>query len=185
MSLIRPHTKTFTDGVVTLRPMTDEDLPILAKWNADPDVLHFSEGDVDPYTEDEVRSLYSSLSQKADCFMICVDGDPIGECRIQSMKSPFPEPLASSTDCRRVDIMIGEPDFWGKTFGSHAIGLLCRFCFENTSCTHLFATGIFDYNERAKKAFERNGFKIYNTLPAQGDLPGELILFKGSVNKIF
>ncbi len=185
MSLIRTHTKTFTDGVVTLRPMTDEDLPLLAKWNSDPDVLHFSEGDVDPYTEEEVASIYASLSQKADCFMISVEDREIGECRLQPIKSPFPEPLGSSTDCRRLDIMIGEPEFWGKTYGSRAIGLLCRFSFENTSCSHLFAYGIFDYNERAKKALERNGFKIYETLPSDGDLPGEITMFKGSVNKIF
>ncbi len=185
MSLIRTHIKYFSDDVIELRPMTDEDIPLLTKWNANPDVLHFSEGDVDPYSEEEVSSMYSSLSQKADCFMISVEGRTIGECRVQPIKSPFPEPLGSSTDCRRVDIMIGEPDCWGKTYGSRAIGLLCRFCFENTSCSHLFAYGIFDYNERAKKAFERNGFKIYETLPSDGDLPGELTMFKGSVNKIF
>ncbi|MBO5248999.1 MAG: GNAT family N-acetyltransferase [Clostridia bacterium] len=185
MPLIRTHTKTFTDGIVTLRPMTDEDLPLLAKWNADPDVLHFSEGDVDPYTEQEISSLFASLSKNADCFMLTVDGTPIGECRIQPVKSPFPEPLASTTDCRRIDITIGESEFWGKSYGSRAIGLLCRFVFENTSCSHLFAYGIFDYNERAKKAFERNGFKIYETRPAEGDFPGELTMLKGSVNKIF
>ncbi len=185
MSLIRTHQRTFSDGVVTLRPMTDEDLPLLAKWNADLDVLHFSEGEVDPYTEEEVVSLYASLSQTADCYIISLDDRPIGECRMQAIKSPFPEPLASSTDCRRLDIMIGETDCWGKSYGSRAIGLLCRFAFENTSCSHLFAFGLFDYNERARKAFERNGFKIYQSTPPEGDYPGELTMFKGSVNKIF
>lgn len=185
MAIIRSHTRTFCDDVITLRPMTDEDLPYLTKWNSDPDVLHFSEGDVDPYTEEEVASLYASLSKKADCYIIIVDGRPIGECRMQPIKSPFPEPLASSTDCRRLDLMIGETDCWGKSYGSRAIGLLCRFAFENTSCSHLFAFGLFDYNERAKKAFERNGFKVYETTPADGDFPGEMTLFKGSINKIF
>jgi RimJ/RimL family protein N-acetyltransferase len=129
--------------------------------------------------------MYASLSQKADCFILSAEGKDVGECRIQPIKSPFPEPLASSTDCRRIDIMIGEPDCWSKTYGSRAIGLLCRFAFENTSCSHLFAYGIFDYNERAKKAFERNGFKVYSTTPAEGDIPGEMVLFKGSINKIF
>ena len=185
MSLIRPHSKTFSDDTVVLRPLTDDDLPLLSKWNGDENVLHFSEGDVDPYTEEEVASTYAALSQKADCFMIEVDGVAIGECRIQPMRSPFPEPLASSTDCRRIDIMIGEADQWGKSYGSRAIGLLCRFAFERTSCSHLFAFGIFDYNERARKAFERNGFKVYETVPSDGDMPGEITMFKGSINKIF
>ncbi|MBQ2273026.1 MAG: GNAT family N-acetyltransferase [Clostridia bacterium] len=186
MALIRTHTKTFTDGVVTLRPMTDDDLPLLYRWNADPEFLHFSEGDVDPYTPEEVDSLYQSLSRSADCFIILVEDTPIGECRMQTIRSPFSPLLQSSTDCRRINITIGEPTFWGKEYGSHAIGLLCRFAFENTSCTHLFAEDIFDYNGRARKAFEKNGFKVYSTVPALSDeIPGTVTLFKGGVNKIF
>lgn len=185
MSLIRTHTKTFTDGTVILRPMTDDDLSLLFRWNSDADVLHFCEGDVDPYSMEEVSSMYSAISRTADCFIISVDGQDIGECRIQPMKSPFPEPLRNSTDCRRINIMIGERSFWGKEYGSRSIGLLCRFAFENTSCTHLFAYGIFDYNERCRRAFEKNGFKIFHTVPGKGDVAGEMTMFKGSVNKIF
>ena len=85
-----------------------------------------------------------------------------------------------------MSVVIGEPEYWGKEYGSRAIGLLCRHSFERTSCTHLFAEGILDYNERARKAFERNGFKVYSTVPAEGDdVPGEMTLFKGALNKIF
>ncbi|MBO5221335.1 MAG: GNAT family N-acetyltransferase [Clostridia bacterium] len=187
MSVVRTHTLVLSDGVATLRPLTDADLPLLHRWNGDEDVLHFSEGDVDPYTPEEVNSLYESLSRTADCFIIeTEEGTPIGECRVQPMKSPFPPPLTNTTDCRRIDIVIGEKEFWGKEYGSHAIGLLCRHSFERTSCTHLFAEGILDYNERARKAFEKNGFKVFSSVPAEGDdLPGQMTLFKGSLNKIF
>ena len=185
--MIRTHTLTLTDGIATLRPMTDENLPLLYRWNGNEDVLHFSEGDVEPYTPEEVDSIYESLSRTADCFILeTEDGTPIGECRVQPMKSPFPPPLKNATDCRRVTVVIGEPEYWGKEYGSRAIGLLCRHSFERTSCTHLFAEGVLDYNERARKAFERNGFKVYSAAPAQGDaIPGEMTLFKGALNKIF
>lgn len=187
MPLIHTHTLTLSDGVATLRPMTDEDLPLLYRWNGDAEVLHFSEGDVEPYTPEEIVSIYGNLSKSAHCFILLAeDGTPIGECRLQPMKSPFPPPLGNTTDCRRIDIVIGEPSYWGKEYGSRAIGLLCRFAFENSSCTHLFAFGIFDYNERCRKAFEKNGFKVYDTLPAEGDdVPGQMTMFKGSLNKIF
>lgn len=187
MPFIRSHTLTLTDGIVTLRPMTDEDLPLLYRWNGDEDVLHFSEGDVEPYTPEEVDSIYQSLSKKADCFIVeAEDGTPIGECRLQPMKAPFPPPLGNSADCRRVDIVIGEKDYWGKEYGSRAIGLLCRQVFERTSCSHLFSCGILDYNERCRKAFEKNGFKLFESIPADGDdVPGQMTLFKGSINKIF
>lgn len=187
MSVIHSHTLILTDGIVTLRPMTDEDLPHLYRWNGDEEVLHFSEGDVDPYTPEEVDSIYSALSRKADCFIVeTEEGTPIGECRLQSIKSPFPPPLDRSTDCRRIDIVLGETSYWGKEYGSRAIGLICRHVFERTSCTHLFAEGIADYNERACKAFQRNGFKVFSSVPSEGaDLPGQITLFKGSINKIF
>ena len=187
MSVIRTHALILTDGIVTLRPMSDEDLPLLYRWNGDGEILHFSEGDVEPYTPEEVDSIYASLSKKADCFILeTEDGTPIGECRVQSVRSPFPPPLNNSTDCRRIDISIGESTFWGKEYGSRAIGLICRHTFERTSCTHLFAEGILDYNERARKAFARNGFKVYRTLPGNGDDEvGSMTMLKSSVNKIF
>ena len=187
MAEIRTHSLILTDGVVTLRPMTDGDFPLLFRWNGDEEVLHYSEGDVDPYTAEEVKSLYQPLSRKADCFILeTEDGTPIGECRLQSMPSPFPLPLRNSTDCRRVDIVIGEKEYWGKEYGSRSIGLLCRHVFERTSCSHLFACGILDYNERCRKAFEKNGFKVYSTVPADGDdYPGQITMFKGNINKIF
>ena len=118
--------------------------------------------------------------------MICIGDLPIGECRIRPMASPFSEPLKSSTDCRRIDIVLGEKDSWGKKYGSRAIGFLCRFAFENTSCTHVFACDIFDYNVAAVKAFENNGFKTYRTVPAASDEdPGLITLFKAKLNKIF
>lgn len=186
MSVIRSHSTSFRDGDLLLRPLTDADLPLLARWNADPEVLHFSEGDVEPYTEEDVASVYGTVSRTADCFLIEAEEMPIGECWIRPMRSPFPEPLRNSTDCRRIDIMIGEPSFWGKGYGSRAIGLLCCYALENTSCTHLFACGILDYNERCRKAFEKNGFRLYKELPAlSDDQPGQLTLFKGKLNKIF
>jgi len=187
MPEIRTHTILLSDGVVTLRPLTEQDFPLLYRWNGDDDVLHFSEGDVDPYTPEEVDSIYASLSRSNDCFIIeTEEGTPIGECRIGAIRSPFPPPLNNSTDCRKVDIVIGEKEFWGKEYGSRAIGLLCRHAFERTSCSHLFAEGILDYNERARKAFERNGFKVYSSIPPEGDdIPGQTTMMKGSINKIF
>ena len=186
MARIRTHQRCFTDDDLTLRPMTDDDLPLLAVWNADPEVLHFSEGDVDPYTPEETASTYEMLSKSADLYMICVDGQAVGECRLSSVRSPFPSPLDLSTDCRRIDVTIGEKSLWGKKYGSRAIGLLCRFAVENTSCTHLFSGEIFDYNERACKAFENNGFRVWKTYPSDGDdQPGQLIYFKPRLNKIF
>ena len=50
--------------------MTENDWDILLKWNSDPDVLYFAEGDdVNSYTLEQVQQIYRGVSQKAFCFM--------------------------------------------------------------------------------------------------------------------
>ena len=51
---------------VTLRPMTEDDWDILLKWNSDPDVLYFAEGDeVSVYTLEQTQQIYRGISQNA------------------------------------------------------------------------------------------------------------------------
>ena len=42
---LREHTITLGSEKVILRPMTEADWDILLKWNSDPQVLYYSEGD--------------------------------------------------------------------------------------------------------------------------------------------
>jgi len=52
-AIIKSHNITLTMDELTLRPMNDEDFDVLLKWNSDPDVLYFSEGDdVEKYSLD-------------------------------------------------------------------------------------------------------------------------------------
>ncbi len=42
---LRMHTVYLAGSHCALRPMTEEDWPLLLRWNNDPDVLYFAEGD--------------------------------------------------------------------------------------------------------------------------------------------
>src|SRR5215208_4984524 len=71
------HAVTLSDGRVTLRPLTEDDWSTLLRWNNDPEVLFFSEGDdVTSRTLEEVQAIYRGVSQTAFSFMIEVDGAP-------------------------------------------------------------------------------------------------------------
>jgi hypothetical protein len=49
---------------VQLRPLTENDWDLLEKWNRDPDVLYYAEGDdVAAYSPEKVRQIYRSVSQ--------------------------------------------------------------------------------------------------------------------------
>jgi RimJ/RimL family protein N-acetyltransferase len=60
-------------------------------------------------------------------------------------------------------IGIGERDYWGKGYGSDALNIAARFAFEALEQRRI-TLGVFEYNERAMKAYEKVGFKYEGRL---------------------
>jgi RimJ/RimL family protein N-acetyltransferase len=146
--------------------MTEDDWPLLLRWNNDPDVLYFAEGeDIRSRTMTDVQEMYRHISQHAFCFIIEHDGQPIGECWLQEMNLERIRGACPDQDCRRIDLIIGEKAFWDQGIGTEVIRLLCGFAFtqERTDC--VWGCDIADYNPRSLRAFQRNGFQIVNELP--------------------
>lgn len=78
MSIIKPHDITLTrdDGRhIVLRPLCDEHLPLLYQWNADPEVVYWSDtGNTEAFSEEDVNDIYAFVSENALCFLAEVDG---------------------------------------------------------------------------------------------------------------
>jgi len=158
---LRRHSIALEGGCVILRPLVETDWAILARWNDDPDVLYYSEGDdVQSRPIEDVKGIYCEVSQTGFCFIIEVDGEPIGECWLQEMN--FERILARypDKDCRRIDISIGEKDRWGKGYGTDTIRILTKFGFERENADYIFGCGIADYNPRSRRAFEKAGYTL-------------------------
>src|SRR5262249_35709719 len=146
---------------VTLRPMTEQDWDILLAWNNDPVVLYFAEGDhVASRSLHEVRDIYRSSSQNAYTFMIEVEGRVIGECWLQKMNLPRILERWPGRDCRRIDLMIGQKEYWGQGYGTEVIRLLTEFGFEHERADLIFGCDIADYNPGSQKAFEKAGYAM-------------------------
>ena len=158
---LREHTIKLQGVRVLLRPMTEDDWDILLRWNNDPEILYFSDGeDISSQSLERVQQIYRRVSQKAFCFIIEVDDVPVGECWLQQMNlnrilEKYPE-----KDCRRIDLMIGEKTLWGQGLGTDVIGTLTRFGFEVEKADFVFCCGVADYNPRSLRAFEKNGYHI-------------------------
>jgi RimJ/RimL family protein N-acetyltransferase len=69
------------------------------------------------------------------------------------------------SDCRRIDLAIGEKDWWGKGIGTETIRVLTRFGFMTEHVEMLFGCDIADSNERSLGAFREAGFHIDAELP--------------------
>ena len=166
MSIIKSHditlygkTKAYS---IVLCPLCDEHLPILYKWNADPDILYWTDGEeydadnVDPVRR--VHGIYGNVSKNAYCFLIKVDGIPIGDCWLQEMNFPEVTAYYPNCDVRRIDMAIGEKDWWNKGVGTAVIGMLTDFAFINEKADIMF-NFVGNYNERSKRVCEKNGYK--------------------------
>ena len=166
---LNTHSFILQNNDITLRPMTENDWDILLRWNSDPEVLYFSEGDdVTSYSLDEIQGIYRGVSQDAFCFIIELSGDPIGEGWLQDMNMDRILNRHPGKVCRRIDLMIGEKQFWGQGIGTTVIRMLTHFGFEQKT-SMIFACGVADYNPRSLKAFQKVGFEIVDKIK---ELPG-------------
>lgn len=166
MKTLKLHNITLQGKRVLLRPMTEGDWDVLMKWNRDAEILYFTEGDwVTEYRLEEVQQIYRSVSQHAFCFLMELDGVPIGECWLQEMNLERILSQCLNQDCRRVDLMIGEKTLWGQGFGTEVIRLLTEFGFERETADAIFACEVADYNVRSIKAFQKAGFEVHATIP--------------------
>jgi aminoglycoside 6'-N-acetyltransferase len=162
MSIIKTHNITLygkTENYdISLYPMNDEHLKILQKWNNDPEVLYWCEGNDElakGYTEEDVRQIYGSVSQNAFCFIINTNDIQIGECWLQKMNLQYIKNMyPNNTDIRRIDMVIGEKEYWNKGIGTELIRILIGFAFdkENIDVLHCMCD---DYNIRSQRVWEK------------------------------
>jgi RimJ/RimL family protein N-acetyltransferase len=164
MMQLRTHDITLVGPQVTLRPMTEDDWGLLHRWNNDPEVLYFAEGDdVAERSLIDMQAIYCQVSQTGYCFISMIGGAPIGECWLQEMNLARILDQYVEQSCWRIDLMIGEKAHWGKGLGTEIIGLLTRFGFEQKNADLIFGCDIADYNPRSRRAFEKAGYQLVGT----------------------
>ena len=77
-----------------------------------------------------------------------------------------------SLNLRRIDIMIGEKDYWGKGLGTKIIGRLVKFgFFEEKADMIFYMPG--DYNARSIRAAEKAGFILVEKIRNEDCKKGE------------
>lgn len=64
-------------------------------------------------------------------------------------------------------ISIGERDYWGRGYGSEAVGLAVQYAFLELNLRRV-SLGLHAYNERALKAYEKVGFKLEGRMRGEG-----------------
>ena len=161
MSIINSHDISLYGGNsmdIVLSPLHDNHLPLLYRWNSDPEVVYWSDtGNTNQFSEEEVRGMYAYISANALCFLITVDGTPVGDLWLQKMNLPEISAKYPHMDVRRIDATIGEKTLWGKGIGTAALRMLIDFAFYGEHADILYCIAA-DYNLRSQKTLLKNGF---------------------------
>ncbi|MCY3895700.1 MAG: GNAT family N-acetyltransferase [Chloroflexi bacterium] len=160
---LRTHEVRLRSGPVVLRPLTEEDWELVVGWWNDPDIAAYADSNEGPYSLGQVQKIMRGISRCAYCFVIEFEGRPVGECWLQQMNEERILRRNPGLDCRRIDIEI-EKAYWGRGIGTAAIRLLVDFGFEREQADAIFAMDVADDNPRSRRAFEKTGFELYDTV---------------------
>ena len=160
---LRAHEVTLRSGPVVLRPLTEDDWGLVLGWWNDPDIAAYSDSNEGPYSLGQVQKIMRGISRHAYCFVVEFESRPVGECWLQEMNLERILRRNPGLDCRRIDIEI-EKAYWGRGIGTAAIRLLVDFGFEGEGADAIFAMDVADDNPRSRRAFEKAGFELYETV---------------------
>lgn len=158
------------DGDLWLRALTDDDLPLIARWRNEPHVREWWEmdGDPTPFTVADAREELDEHREDGTTTsaVIVVADRPVGYVQWYPW-AEYADParemgVAFDDRAYGLDIFVGEPDVVHRGVGSATVDLVCRTLFDEyaaSSVALLTALG----NERAQRAYERAGFRKVQT----------------------
>ena len=138
---------------VYLRPIEPADLPHVRRWVNDPETRRHI-GETEPKSMADAAEWLQKVykdSNRVWFVVVLREGDRvIGEAGLLRIFHPWR--TADAT------MIIGEEDARGKGCGTEAMRLLLDYAF-NTLNLHRVAVGVFDFNERALRFYEKCGFR--------------------------
>lgn len=140
---------------VLLRRHVPANVEAFRRWYADPRVARLTRYQDGPMGPAEIDRFFLSRVVGPDSLAMAIhvqgSGRLIGTCAFSQLDGDNGSAL--------FHITIGEIDCWGLGYGSEATTLMLGHAFE-TLRLHRIALTVFEFNERAIRAYERCGFVV-------------------------
>lgn len=153
---------TLTGSRVVLRPFTPVDVDAMGPVLADPDVIRFtgsahSTAEVDaarPVLDDATRRWYETRAEQTDRLDLAIVDRATDRCVGEAVLNDW-EPANQSCNFR---ILIG-PEGRDRGLGSEATRLVLDHAFTTTDLYRI-ELGVYAFNPRARRVYERAGFVV-------------------------
>lgn len=147
--------KILEGELVTLRRHVPGNLAAFRRWYADPEIARLARYQQTPMRPDEIERFFAARVVGTDALAMAVHERAtdrlIGTCAFSQ--------LDGANGSALYHITIGESDTWGRGYGTEATQLMLDHAF-GTLGLHRIALFVFEFNERAIRAYERCGFVI-------------------------
>jgi RimJ/RimL family protein N-acetyltransferase len=141
--------------LVVLRRHGSANLPAFRRWYADPEVARLARYQDGPMRLDEIDRFFQARALGRDSLAMAIHvretGRLIGSCAFSQ--------LDGDNGSVMFHITIGEKDAWGHGYGTEATALMVEHAFQAMGL-HRVALTVFEFNERAIRAYRRCGFVV-------------------------
>lgn len=141
--------------LIRLRARQEADEPLFYEWINDPEVTEhlqarypFSHAQEREFVERTSTPGYSSAQFSVETL---AEARLIGSV---GLNCPWPESRTAI-----LGIMIGDKDFWDRGYGTDTMRTVCRFGLEEMNL-HRIELEVYAANARARRVYERVGFKV-------------------------
>jgi RimJ/RimL family protein N-acetyltransferase len=147
--------QVLTGRLVTLRPHVPQNVAAFRRWYADPEIARLARYQQTPMRPEEIERFFAARVVGPDALAMAVHeratGRLIGTCAFSQLDGDNGSAL--------YHITIGESDAWGRGYGTEATQLMIDHAF-GTLGLHRIALFVFEFNERAIRAYRRVGFVV-------------------------
>jgi RimJ/RimL family protein N-acetyltransferase len=149
------NTNILTGKLVKLAAIDPEQAETWARWRTNSEYLRMA--NMGPSMFESVKATRAWMEKHLDDWLEhefsirTLDGDQlIGSTGLGGNLRTHAEAF--------VGIGIGDPDFWGKGYGSEAMRLILGYAFQELNLQRV-SLDVFEYNPRAIHSYEKVGFK--------------------------
>ena len=150
---------------VTLRPVSDADVPLIHQWMNHPEVWRYMDYER-PFSLEDVRQDIETARQEGQPFTILVGDRPIGRIGLNRFR-PRDRICA-------LYLFIGEPSYWGHGYARDACMTILEFAFDRMDLHQVELWTLAD-NVRAIPMYRKCGFVPEATLRQRSFKGGEWI----------
>lgn len=144
---------------VVLRRHRQENLPHVIRWYRDPELARLTRYQLRPMSVDEIERFFTARLMADDGIAYAIHEAStdrlIGLTTFSAMDADNGSVL--------FHITIGEHDAWGRGFGTEATELMLWHAFERLGL-HRVGLAVFEFNERARSAYQKAGFVLEGRL---------------------